>query len=416
MDKTSLITGITAMLLAALLAFTLTPPVRVLAFRLGAIDVPKDNRRMHKVPMPRLGGLAIFAGFSITTALFCEYAPVMRALWLGGLVIMVLGVFDDIYQLNPMVKFAAQIGASLIPVLEGVTIDFLGFGGKYFDLGAFSIPVTMLWIIGLTNAINIIDGLDGLSCGVSAICSLSLLGVLCSLDPVPAIALPVAILVGSCAGFLPFNVNPAKIFMGDTGALFLGYTLSVMSIEGVFKVHAALSFVVPISIFGLPLFDTLFAFIRRIAKRTNPFKADKLHVHHRLINMGFNVRQSVAILYAVCGILGISAMLLTDESRIRTVIVVLLGISILLVNYYIFRNPETRAHSGIDIAHNGRAAYPGAEIPVHPEDMLTDEINPAGTGTDTGINSNTEDKKSDTDKSTETEKAETIEEAGTDVR
>ncbi len=345
---TGLITGIAALIFAALIAFTMTPVARVLAFKVGAVDVPKDNRRMHKVPIPRMGGLAIAFAFIATTLLFCDYTPQTTALWFGGMILVVLGIFDDIYNLNSLLKLAVQIVAALIAVWQGVTIEFLNLFGNYITLGWLEIPVTVAWIVGLTNAINLIDGLDGLSCGVSAICSMSLLLVTLTMSDGPS-ALLTAILVGSCLGFLPFNSNPAKIFMGDTGALFLGYTLALLSIGGLFKLHTVVSFMIPLSIFGLPLFDTAFAFIRRILTGKNPFKGDRGHIHHRLIDMGFNQRQTVGILYAVCGILGISALMFTSENLIKAGVIILLGFSIFAINFFIVKNPETRERAGLNL-------------------------------------------------------------------
>lgn len=364
-----------AMVCAGLISFTMTPVVRVFAFKTGAIDVPRDERRMHKTPIPRLGGLAIFAGFTIATMVFCEVTPVVLTLWFGGLIIVTLGVLDDIFRLHALVKFAVQIAAAFIPVSQGLTIKFINLFGNYLVLGSFEIPVTIIWIVGLTNAINLIDGLDGLSCGVSAICSLSLL--LCTITLGDSFPLTVitGILAGACLGFLPFNTNPARIFIGDTGALFLGYTLSVLSIEGLFKTHTVLSFMIPLSIFGLPLFDTVFAIIRRIIRGKNPFAGDRGHIHHRLIDMGFNQKQTVGILYSVCALLGISAVMFTMENLIRTGIIIVTGFTIFLLNFYIIKNPVTREMSGIDMSQ-AKTDRPEAETGDGTENNTDIQINP----------------------------------------
>ena len=163
----------------------------------------------------------------------------------------------------------------------------------------------------------------------------------------PTWALLTAILVGSCVGFFPFNHHPAKIFMGDTGALFLGFTLSILSIEGIFKTHMVLSFIIPLSIFGLPLFDTLFAIIRRLAHHESPFAADGEHIHHKLMKMGFGQKYSVRILYAVCGILGISAVMFTHEHLYKTAVIGLIGFAIFILMYIIFKNEDTRRYTGM---------------------------------------------------------------------
>ena len=347
MQMNELIYIIAALVLAGLIAFTTTPAVSVLAYRIGAIDVPRDNRRMHKKPTPRIGGLAIFAGFVISSLVFCDLRPELVAIYLGGLVIVAVGVIDDIFRINAWIKLAAQIGVALIAVSQGVVVEFVNFFGTYISFGAFSVPITVLWIVGLTNAINLIDGLDGLACGVSAICSTSLLFVMI-LKGEFYVAILTAIVVGSCIGFLPFNSNPAKIFMGDTGALFLGYTMAVISVSGVFKLHTVVSFMIPLSIFGLPIFDTAFAFLRRILHGKSPFTADRGHLHHRLIDMGFNQKQSVRILYAICGILGASALLVTEEHFYRAAVVIVAGFAIFLINFLIVRRSDERCKMGLE--------------------------------------------------------------------
>ena len=340
---------IAAALCAGLISFTTTPLARVFAFKVGAVDVPKDGRRMHNKPIPRLGGLAIFLGFSVAALAFCDFTPTLLSIYFGGLVIVVVGVLDDIFRLNAWVKFIVEIAVAFIPISQGLSIEFINLFGEYVVFGVFEIPITILWIVGLTNAINLIDGLDGLSCGISVICSLSLL--LCSILVLDNFALTMltAILAASCLGFLPFNSNPAKIFMGDTGALFLGYTLSVLSISGLFKMHAVLSFMIPISIFALPLFDTIFAFVRRIASGHSPFSPDRGHIHHRLIDIGFNQKQTVYILYSVCGILGISAVMFSISDAWKSGMILVVAFLIFAFNYAVLKHPETRQLTGFDL-------------------------------------------------------------------
>ncbi len=348
MQSTDLIYLLTVTVLAALVAFTSTPAVSVLAYKIGAIDVPKDNRRMHKKPTPRIGGLAIFAGFVIASLVFCELTPELISIYLGGLIIVAVGVIDDVFRINAWVKLAAQIVVALVAVSQGIVLEYVNLFGNYVHFGMLSIPITVVWIVGLTNAINLIDGLDGLACGVSAICSISLLLVMLLKGEV-ASAMITAAVVGACLGFLPFNTNPAKIFMGDTGALFLGYTMAVISVSGVFKLHTVISFIIPISIFAMPLFDTTFAFIRRIAKGRSPFSPDRSHLHHRLIDLGFSQKQSVAILYAICAILGTSAIMFTEENFGRALIIIAVGIAIFLTNFYFLRHAKSRSHMAIEL-------------------------------------------------------------------
>lgn len=332
---------------AGLIALTLTPIVRVFAYKIGAVDVPKDNRRMHKKPMPLLGGLSIFLGFTISGLLFCKITPSLVAAWFGGLLIIVIGILDDKYALNAWIKLLGQLASAAIAVcIGGVQIDHINLFGRYIQFGALAIPITIFWIVGMTNAINLIDGLDGLACGVSAISSMSLL-IVTLMHADLEVAMLTAILTGACIGFLPFNKNPAKIFMGDTGALFLGYMLSILSIIGVFKTTAVVSFLIPVIIFGYPLFDTAFAFARRILQGRSPFSADRGHLHHRIIDMGFNVKQSVSILYCICSILGILAIMLTEQRTIASLIILVLAVIIGLFNYVLIKNKNTRTLTGL---------------------------------------------------------------------
>lgn len=306
-----------ALLAALVISFLMTPVVKTFAYKVGAIDVPKDGRRMHKEPIPRLGGLAIFMGFMVSILLFVNIRgnQQMQSILLGAVIIVVLGVVDDIMALPAMLKFVVQIVAALIPALNGVTI--LAFSNPnifsdrlYWVLGSLSVPFTVIWIVAITNSVNLIDGLDGLADGVSAISATTML-VIALLYSEAQVAIVMAALVGACVGFMPYNLNPAKMFMGDTGATFLGYILATMSIQGLFKYYAVISFVVPFLILGLPIFDTSFAFIRRIAHGQSPMHADRGHIHHRLIDMGLNQKQAVATLYVISAILGLSAVVLT---------------------------------------------------------------------------------------------------------
>ena len=340
-----------ALVVAMIVSFLMTPVVKTFAYKVGAIDVPKDNRRMHKEPIPRLGGLAIFFSFIITSLIFCKLSPALVSIWIGGLILCVLGTLDDIYRLHWLVKLIVQIAAAALAVVNGVSIDQINLGGGYLHLGVWSYPLTILWITGLTNAINFIDGLDGLACGVSAICACSICGVTLLMGDFSS-ALITAILAAACFGFLPFNRNPARIFMGDTGALFLGFTLAVISVEGVFKLHTLISLLIPVSIFALPLFDTLFAILRRVLHGKSPFSADRGHLHHRLVDMGFTQKETVGILYAICGILGMVALTFTEvmfkETRfIKSIGLAAAAIAILTVNFILMRNPSTRYLSGL---------------------------------------------------------------------
>jgi len=312
--------------MSALVSFMATPAVKRMAYKIGAIDVPKDARRMHDHPIPRLGGLAIALAFLLTTLLTVELDQQLQGIMLGGIVILVLGVLDDSLTLPALPKFVVQIVASAIVVAHGCTIRFItnpfsSEVGACIDLGVLAAPVTIIWIVTLTNAVNFIDGLDGLAVGVSGISAGTML-VISLLVAEPQVALIMACLLGACIGFIPYNKNPASIFMGDTGATFLGFILSAMSIQGLFKLYAIISFVVPFLILGVPIFDITFAVLRRLARHQNPMKADREHIHHRLIDMGFSQKQTVAITYTLTGILGLAAVLLTSSGEVKTLILI----------------------------------------------------------------------------------------------
>ena len=316
-----------ALVVALVVALITTPVVKNLAVRMGAVDVPRDGRRMHDHPIPRMGGLAIFFGFLLSVVVFMDLDGQMRGMLLGAAIIVVLGIFDDIYSLRAMFKFVVQIVAALVAALSGNVIEIVSnpnvfSSDLYWDLGWLAVPVTVVWIVAITNAVNLIDGLDGLACGVSAISSMTLLVISLAISDGP-VAVLMAALTGACLGFLPYNMNPAKIFMGDTGSTFLGFILAVVSIQGLFKLYTIISFAVPFLMLGLPIFDTCFAFIRRIAHGQSPMHADRSHVHHRLIDMGLNQKQAVAVLYIISAILGLSAVVLTTSGPVKAMLLLM---------------------------------------------------------------------------------------------
>ena len=336
-----------AFIVAFVFSFASTPLVRKWAFKLKAVDVPKDGRRMHTHPIPRLGGLAIIFGF--TVAVLCFYrAPSRRiiASFIGAGIIAAMGVVDDIKTLDAKPKFLIQILAACIVVIGGnLKIDvltnpnFLSANPYWILPDWVSVPVTILWIVFITNAVNFIDGLDGLAAGVSAIMSVSLVFIALRVGEYPVALLGIS-LMGACFGFLPYNFNPAKIFMGDTGSTFLGFLLATMSIQGVFKSYAIISFAVPLLILGLPLFDAVFAMLRRISKGQSPMKADRGHLHHRLIDMGFSQKQTVFILYAISGVLGITAVVLTESTALRAILILICVLVFILIEGMILNTGE----------------------------------------------------------------------------
>ena len=330
--------------------FATTPLVRRFAFKIGAIDIPKDNRRMHKKPTPRIGGLAIIFGFTVATLCFAQPSRQLYGTLAGAAIIAVMGVIDDCKNLPAKLKFVIQIIAALVVVFAGdIKIDvftnpnFLSDNPYWVLPEWLSVTLTVIWIVFITNAVNFIDGLDGLAAGVSAIMSISLVFISIRVGEYPIAILGIA-LMGSCFGFLPFNFNPAKIFMGDTGSTFLGFMLATLSIQGVFKSYAVISFAVPLLILGLPLFDALFAMIRRILRGQSPMTADRGHLHHRLVDMGFSQKQTVFILYAISGVLGITAVLLAESGVLRALLLVICVLILLLIGSMLGKNSYVHQH------------------------------------------------------------------------
>ena len=277
-------------LVATLIAFIATPFVKKLAVKVGAIDIPKDERRVHNKPMPLMGGLAIYISVLICALIFSSIDRKLISLLLGGTLILISGIIDDIRELSPRKKLLFQIAASLILIVGGIKINSItnpfSKTGDLIELGILSIPLTIFWVVGITNTLNLIDGLDGLSSGIAMISAISFMFVAKKLN-YEYVMIISSILAGACLGFLPYNFNPAKIFAGDTGALFLGFMLAGLSIEGVMKSVATLAFVVPIIILGVPIFDTAFAILRRLINGKSIVEADKGHLHHRFLNLGF---------------------------------------------------------------------------------------------------------------------------------
>ena len=329
-----------ALLVAAIISCLATPLVKRLSVKYGAVDVPKDGRRMHDHPIPRMGGLAIFLGFITSMLLFVTLDPDKQGMLAGAVIIVILGVLDDKYSLPAMPKFLVQVIAALIAVMAGNRIEVLSNPNIFsenpvWELGWLSFPITVIWIVAITNAVNLIDGLDGLACGVSTISAATMLviALMVSSKLDMAVELDVAVmmaaLAGACIGFLPYNFNPAKIFMGDTGATFLGFIMATVSVEGMFKMYNLISFVAPFLILGLPIFDVCFAVIRRVSHGESPMHPDRGHVHHRLIDMGFSQKQAVGVLYVVSAILGLSAVVLTATNAVRAMVFLLaMGVTV----------------------------------------------------------------------------------------
>ncbi len=320
-----------------------TPLAKKISYKLKAIDYPK-SRGLNKEPMPRMGGLAIFLGFIITVSILSFFIPEFHTrqflgFLIGGIIIVILGIFDDIYELTAKVKFVAQLLAALVVVYSGTRIDVIMWPFWQY-LKPLSSFITIIWIMGLINAVNLIDGVDGLAAGVSSIASLCLM-VLCLISGSTLAVTLTAILAGSCLGFLPRNFSPAEIYMGDTGATFLGYVLAVTSCIGVYKSYAILSVIISILAVALPIFDTLFAMLRRAIKRQSLMLADRGHLHHRLIDSGYSHKQAVIILYILSFFSAIIAILIAIQNY-KATIVVFIFFAILILMIYVYKNRTSK--------------------------------------------------------------------------
>jgi len=316
---------ITGLLTAGGVSLIVTPWIIRRAFSWGAVDRP-DPRKVHKGLMPRLGGPAVYLGFVAAVLATVHLTLPVCGLLAGMTLIMLLGVLDDIKNISPRLKLAGQIAAALCVVPFGLRVDFITnpFTGGIVDLAWMSIPVTVFWLVAVTNALNLIDGLDGLAGGVSCIASLTMAAVgwtqwkffgAAGQREVMVLAL---LLAASVLGFLRYNFHPARIFLGDSGSMLLGFALAAMAIMGLTKSVTAVSVLVPMVILGIPLLDTTFAILRRYHKHRPIFEPDKEHLHHQLMAMGLSHRQTVLVIYAVSAVLGMSALLLnlvaTDQA------------------------------------------------------------------------------------------------------
>ena len=321
-------TYIVAFTIALAVAYFLTPQVKDFAIKVGALDAP-DDRKVHTRPIPRMGGLAIYAAFVLAILASMYVSREIMGLLVGGTVILIVGIIDDLKPLPARVKLLGQIVAAAVLVMFDIRIEWLTNPfGEMLYVEYLSIPLTILWVVGLTNTVNLIDGLDGLAAGVSTIASVTILLVALQQN-FWTVAVLTAALAGSALGFLQHNFNPAKIFMGDTGSMFLGYMLAAISILGTVKSAATIALIVPIVALGLPILDTAFAIIRRYMSGRPIFKPDKGHLHHRLLEMGLTQKQAVLLMYVISGCLGLSAIALTEVNKSfgAFIIVALLGIA-----------------------------------------------------------------------------------------
>ena len=324
-------------LIALAISFLFTPLMRKIALKKRIVDKPGKGK-VHTKPVPLLGGVAIYLAFVLAILLALCLNPALKekfslffiGLFFGGLVLVILGIYDDMTGVTAFPKFIIQIFAASILFYYGFRIEFITnpFGGLIHFAPLPSLLITIFWIVALTNAINLIDGLDGLAAGIVSIVSLALLSIALYRHDLIGIFLALA-LAGSCLGFLKFNFYPAKIFMGDTGSMFLGFVLAAIGITGIHKSATAAALLIPIVALGIPVYDTLVAIIRRSKKRTYIFKGDKEHLHHRLLNIGLSYRGAVISLYFACFFCGIIAFLFVlIPKEYALIILVLLAMGI----------------------------------------------------------------------------------------
>ena len=312
-------------LISVAVAFATAPLSIKVAHKLGIIDQPKDARRVHKKPIPRFGGMSIFLGSMAAMVIPAGMNEKIKIAMLGGLLMYLLGIIDDKFDIKPLTKFLGQVGIASLVYALGVRITFMSnyFGADVVDQNAnvmlsagVSYIITVLWIVGITNAVNLMDGLDGLAAGSVAIMALSLAYIAyihgTRLGSMPVCIALVAV-AGGCIGFLPYNFSPAKTFMGDGGALYLGYMIAVLSVISPLKRSTVVGALIPMLTLAVPIFDTLFAMLRRTLKHQSIMHADKGHLHHHLMAAGFGQRRSVLIMYGIVGIMGIVAVLISRE-------------------------------------------------------------------------------------------------------
>jgi len=341
--------------IAFVICLITTPFVIEMCKKHGLVDVPKDSRRVHSKPMPRAGGIAIFASSMIALLVYflitkntpsLEFNNQFFGYLIGAIIIFAMGLIDDIFTLRAKYKFIFEVASILVAYAFNVRLENIGA----YELGWFSFPATFLWIITIQNAMNLIDGLDGLAAGITSISALSLLMLFISTSASLEAIIITAAIVGASIGFLPYNFNPAKTFMGDCSSNFLGYTMAVVTILGFSRGYTAVEYLAPVLILGVPIFDTLFAMVRRAVKRKPLFAADGGHIHHRLIKAGFSQRQAVLILYTVTSTLCIIAVSLITLDVWK--LGLLIAMSTIFITLWIISMIKTRDSKGDETINN----------------------------------------------------------------
>lgn len=399
-----------AFILAFIVAFMATPYTIKLAKKIGAVDVPKDERRMHKRAMPKFGGPAVILGFLVSVIYLLivmsledtiilngpeNYGMKLIGLFLGIVIISITCIIDDIKTIKPIVKLSGQLLAAIVAVAFGIRIESINVSIiQAPELGEIlSTIITIVWIVGVTNSINLIDGLDGLSSGISVISAISLLIIFLLNGSAMVPIILITALAGALVGFLPFNFAPAKTFIGDTGSNFLGYTISIIAILGMAKTYTLAVIILPLIVLGLPIFDTLWAIIRRLIKGKSIkaiFKADKGHLHHRIVARGFSQKQAVLILYGISATFGIFAIIFFDSGiwkALSFLMMVIVAIGLGYRNFQEEHSDENQRYECIECKYIYNPKYGNEKAGIKPgtafEDLPDDWVCPVcGEGKD----------------------------------
>lgn len=336
-----------------ILTLALTPLTIKLAHKFNLVDIPSDKRRIHKKPMPRIGGVAIVVAMFISFFIYYLFTKDIESIALnekffgyalGAFIIALMGIIDDVFNLRARYKFIFQLLAGIVVYYFGIRISGFKIPFIHTDIINFELidfPITLIWVIGVTNAVNLIDGLDGLAAGISAISATALLTIFIATSASLEAIIITAVLVGATLGFLPYNFNPAKTFMGDVGSNFLGFTLSIVSILGFAKGYTIVAIIVPILALGVPIFDTLFAMIRRFLKGQPMLKPDGAHIHHRLLKRGLNQRQAVLVLYTVTSILCIISVVMISADIWKLLLLIIALICFVIIGFLSTKHSET---------------------------------------------------------------------------
>lgn len=314
------------------------PYVKKIAEHIGALDIPNE-RKVHAKPIPRLGGLGIFLGFLLGYMIFGKNSLQMNSILIGSFIIVITGIFDDIKPISAKAKLFGQLlAASVIAFYGNILLNNITVFGFEIEFGIFAYPLTILFIIACSNIINLIDGLDGLAGGISSIFYASVIVICFFLKRMTGLEFNLAlIMLGSTLGFLVHNFNPAKIFAGDSGALFMGFIIAVISLLG-FKTTVITSVFIPLLILAVPILDTLFAIIRRLIKHKHIYDADKEHLHHQLLNMNFSHRNTVLVIYGINILFAVASIMYTlNDTKDIFVGRIIYGILIVLVIWFVLK-------------------------------------------------------------------------------